>query len=499
MRKFQVFVSSTFLDLKDERQAVSQNILELNHIPVGMEFFGAADREQMEFIKDEIRNSDYYVLIIGGKYGSIDAITGKSYTQLEYEYANDIGIPILVFLRRDRHSLPADQRDVDGTKISALDKFIDAASGANRIRDEWENLSELVTKSGNALNKEMNRTSSKAIGWVRADKATGLDAREKIFQLEQELEELKNNKDPLLGANDDPQSLYDAVTQSIARIQDSDTNDLERSKLRSAALRYLNKIVDLSLMGEVPANLAFNSGINASRLDMEVLALKLFTLAYYSQPLPSHRLATLHKQAETGSLYEVVEKDGGKILRKSTEQPGEVSQKALSEALFLAANATVPQCEIAYSQAWNISQQLRELEAVEQLLAVLAASKSVRASSSQPDWLPMTVDEIGEFVGFDWGRQTGRIIPAYLVGKMADCVAFLSFVGWRNVFLDLVEEALALHATESPMATWASNFRSGLLQTAYRTNLINEVEQLISVHLGEGLNDFLRPTKVPPL
>jgi len=44
--KYQVFVSSTFQDLSDERELVIKAILEMGHIPVGMEMFSAADEEQ---------------------------------------------------------------------------------------------------------------------------------------------------------------------------------------------------------------------------------------------------------------------------------------------------------------------------------------------------------------------------------------------------------------------------------------------------------------------
>jgi len=86
-RKLQVFVSSTFIDLKEERQTAVQAILEAGHIPVGMELFIARDESQWDIIKEWIDESDVYMLIIGGRYGSIEPKSGKSYTHLEYEYA----------------------------------------------------------------------------------------------------------------------------------------------------------------------------------------------------------------------------------------------------------------------------------------------------------------------------------------------------------------------------------------------------------------------------
>jgi len=86
-KRLQVFISSTYSDLLDERQAAVEAILGAGHIPAGMELFTSGDESQMEVIKQWIDESDVFLLILGGRYGSIDRETGKSYTQLEYEYA----------------------------------------------------------------------------------------------------------------------------------------------------------------------------------------------------------------------------------------------------------------------------------------------------------------------------------------------------------------------------------------------------------------------------
>jgi hypothetical protein len=85
-KKHQVFISSTYTDLKTERQAAVEAVLKAGHIPAGMELFKAG-REQMETIKQWIDESDVYLLLLGKRYGSIDKETGKSYTELEYRYA----------------------------------------------------------------------------------------------------------------------------------------------------------------------------------------------------------------------------------------------------------------------------------------------------------------------------------------------------------------------------------------------------------------------------
>lgn len=93
-KKLQVFVSSTYTDLIEERQAVVQAILDAGHIPAGMELFKAGNESQLKTIYKWIDESDVYMLILGGRYGSIEEKSGKSYTQLEYEYALSKNIPV---------------------------------------------------------------------------------------------------------------------------------------------------------------------------------------------------------------------------------------------------------------------------------------------------------------------------------------------------------------------------------------------------------------------
>lgn len=93
-KRLQVFISSTYTDLLSERQAAVEAILTAGHIPAGMELFTSGDESQMEVIKQWIDESDVYLLILGGRYGSIEPTSGKSYTQLEYEYAANQSKPL---------------------------------------------------------------------------------------------------------------------------------------------------------------------------------------------------------------------------------------------------------------------------------------------------------------------------------------------------------------------------------------------------------------------
>lgn len=185
-KKYQVFVSSTYDDLKEERLEVMKALLELNCIPCGMEYFPAADEDQWSYIKKLIDNCDYYVVIVGGCYGSEDS-QGVSYTQKEYEYALSQGIPTIGFIISDREKLPAAKKDSDQTKIEKLEKFITLVK--SKLCKSWMTPQEL----GGAVSRSLVqlKDSTPRIGWVRADKVSNEEILEELHKLRKENESLK--------------------------------------------------------------------------------------------------------------------------------------------------------------------------------------------------------------------------------------------------------------------------------------------------------------------
>lgn len=178
--KYQIFVSSTFDDLKDERRAVIEAIMNLQHIPVGMELFQASDQDQWTYIKKRIDESDYYVLIIAERYGS--ELDGKSYTQMEYEYAVETGVPIITFqLHKDvRAGWPSNKVDHDKReKVEAFRKLT-----GNRMVRFWKNADELGGKVATALIEQMRVTPR--VGWVRADSVASPKVLEELAALSDE-------------------------------------------------------------------------------------------------------------------------------------------------------------------------------------------------------------------------------------------------------------------------------------------------------------------------
>ena len=120
--KHQVFVSSTYVDLKAERKEVIHALLELDCIPAGMELFPATDEDAWSLIKEVIDGCDYYILILAGKYGSTNK-EGVGYTEMEYDYALSTGKPILSFVHENIDDLKSGK--VESTEIgkSKLEDF----------------------------------------------------------------------------------------------------------------------------------------------------------------------------------------------------------------------------------------------------------------------------------------------------------------------------------------------------------------------------------------
>lgn len=183
---YQVFVSSTFQDLQEERKEVMQALLELDCMPAGMELFPASNDDQWTLIKRVIDACDYYLLIIGGRYGSTND-EGKSYTQMEFEYALETGKPIISFLPKKPEDIPSGKSEKDPEKQQKLEAFKMLAQ--KKLVKYWESpeqLGSIVSRSMIKLIKDFP-----AEGWVRAGSAVDEKSVKEIAKLQRENESLK--------------------------------------------------------------------------------------------------------------------------------------------------------------------------------------------------------------------------------------------------------------------------------------------------------------------
>jgi hypothetical protein len=195
-KKYQVFVSSTFRDLVDERQDTIRNILDLNHIPAGMELFPAADVEQLTYIRKVIDECDYYLLIVGGRYGSMDE-EGVSFTEREYDYAVETGKFVVAFVHGEPGDISVKNSDVKPKVAAALNTFRSKVMEGRLVR-EWTNRQDLQLA---VLKSLMHAFSAyPQVGWIRGDQAASEQVLEQSNKALQENAELRDQVTRLLAA-----------------------------------------------------------------------------------------------------------------------------------------------------------------------------------------------------------------------------------------------------------------------------------------------------------
>lgn len=245
-KKYQVFISSTYKDLVEARAKVRDAILSMYHFPVGMELFGATNESQWQIISETIDSSDYYILIIGQRYGSTipkgfsDA--GISYTEKEFRYAVKVGIPILVFLIDD--DVPVKPQFMEKENSDKLTAFKELAkTGRNVVW--WKTTDDLAQKVTVALHNQITRTERP--GWIRNGTGTSeseineqkiKDLKDKNSSLEKELLQLKLEKQNAQLEAARIKSEWENAIDFVSRLNRKDIEYLQRNKTRIQRSKY---------------------------------------------------------------------------------------------------------------------------------------------------------------------------------------------------------------------------------------------------------------------
>lgn len=226
-KKYQVFISSTYTDLIEARAKVRDAILSMYHFPVGMELFGAANEEQWQIISETIDSSDYYVLIIGQRYGSVipegSADAGISYTEKEFRYALEKGIPILAFLLDD--SVAVKPENVETIYREELTAFKNAVKNG-RLVEWWKNPDELAQKVTTALYKQITRT--KRPGWIHGDSVDIEKSLKAITELTERNQQLVDENKALLIENQQLKKRSERKPKLIVTLEGDTPDDNEK-------------------------------------------------------------------------------------------------------------------------------------------------------------------------------------------------------------------------------------------------------------------------------
>ena len=225
-KRHQVFVSSTFEDLREERAAVIGALIQLDCFPAGMELFPAADDDSWTLIKSVIDDSDYYLVILGGRYGTLDKATSKSYTHLEYEYALSTGKPTIALLHSNPGALPADktERTDDGRK-----RFDDFRSELRQKNCKlWVDGGELaLAVFTGVLHLKKTRP---GVGWIKASEAADDKLKDELLRVRGEMDSMSAELEQARRRNPP------AGTEELAQGQDRTSIVVETSE--RAASRY---------------------------------------------------------------------------------------------------------------------------------------------------------------------------------------------------------------------------------------------------------------------
>lgn len=119
-RRYQVFISSTFDDMRAERKAAVEAVFERGHIPIALENFSPSDESDLQMIRRAMSDCQVYIAILGHRYGSMVPGRDHSFTEFEYDLAQQYGMKTLTNNRR---------RDLDpirdGTELRNFGKLKD--------------------------------------------------------------------------------------------------------------------------------------------------------------------------------------------------------------------------------------------------------------------------------------------------------------------------------------------------------------------------------------
>src|SRR5215510_3818639 len=112
MERFEVFVSSTSVDLVDFRQVVIDQLLRMGQMPIGMEHFGSRTQDATTVSLAEVAGCDLFIGIYAFRYGYTPEEDGLSITEQEYHEARSRGKRCLCYFA-DESLRPASATEPD--------------------------------------------------------------------------------------------------------------------------------------------------------------------------------------------------------------------------------------------------------------------------------------------------------------------------------------------------------------------------------------------------
>ncbi len=128
-----VFVSATSADLKSFREAVSDQLQRLGVEAVEQTYFEVNDQTLPTMLKDKVKACDAVICLVGFVFGAAPPNSGRSYTQMEYDSAQEFGKPTFLFF-------PSPQCKLDQTEsmVGESDESITPEGQDTPEQREWQ-------------------------------------------------------------------------------------------------------------------------------------------------------------------------------------------------------------------------------------------------------------------------------------------------------------------------------------------------------------------------
>jgi hypothetical protein len=138
-----IFISSTFEDLREYREATFAAIRSLGHAAEDMLTWSADERTPLTVSLDRVRHSDVVVLLVAHRYGTPPPGKRISITEAEYRAARDAGVPVLAFFLDE--SVPWPPAFIERDRRKKLTRFKTMVS-TDLVRKTFTSKEDLATQ-----------------------------------------------------------------------------------------------------------------------------------------------------------------------------------------------------------------------------------------------------------------------------------------------------------------------------------------------------------------
>lgn len=253
--RFKIFLSSTFQDLKPERNAVQQAIHRMGDIYVGMEFFGSFPRQPIAECLQRVRDSDLMVVVLGYRHGSTPKGNKRSFTEREYYAAIENNIPVLAYVA-DREVYEPTSKEIN-PRIVAFRELLRQNLGASCFRSPDDLATQVVSDLARELRKiNLNLEQEMRIRTIHGEVLNLM--KQKRF-----IEALNLNKQMLNSNNYSPRAHYNHAC-ILSRLSEGEDYYSKKKKLLSQAR---SRMIDALKYGILKYILLYGDKADALNLD----------------------------------------------------------------------------------------------------------------------------------------------------------------------------------------------------------------------------------------